>query len=96
MASCSSIPWWFARDLGADAKRVREGQRHQPDVRDGHPPPGDGEHGQQRAEHRQVRERVQQVLEEGARPLVQVMELTAERDHPADDEQGDGHHVAVG
>src|ERR1700757_3733137 len=50
-------------DLRAHPQRVREGQRHQPDVGDHHPSPGNGEHGKQRAEHRQVRERVQQVLE---------------------------------
>jgi hypothetical protein len=83
-------------DLGADSQAVREGQRHQPDVGDQHSPPRDGEHGEQRAEHRQVRERVQQVLEEDARPFVQVMELPAEGDDPADDEQGDRHDVAVG
>ena len=49
---------------GADAERVGEGHRHQPDVGDEDAAPRDGEHRQQRAEHRQVRERVQQVEEE--------------------------------
>ena len=65
-------------------------------VGDEHPTPRGGQHRQQRAEHRQVGQRVQQVDQERLRPLPQMLELRAEGQHPADDEQGDRHHVPVG
>ena len=85
-----------AGDPGADPERVGQRQREQGEVGDEHPPPGGGQHRQQRAEDRQVRQRVQQVDQERLRSLAQMVELRPEREHPADDEQGDRHHVAVG
>ena len=60
------------------------------------PPPGGGDHGQQRAEHGQVGQRVDEGEQEGAGPLTGPVELRAEQGDPADHEQGDGHDVAVG
>ena len=85
-----------AAQPGTDSERVGEGHRHQPEIGDEDAAPRDGEHRQQRAEHRQVRERVQQVKEERLRSLTGLVELRAEGDHPVDDEQRDGHDVAVG
>ena len=79
----------------AHGQRVADGDGEQGQVGQHDPPPGGGDHGQQRAEHGQVRQRVDEREQEGARPLAGPVELRAEQRGPADHQQGDGHHVAV-
>ena len=62
-------PLMPAGDPRAHPERVRARQHQQRDVRHQHPAPGGGQHRQQRAEDRQVGERVQQVDQERRRPL---------------------------
>ena len=79
----------------AHGQRVADGDGDHGQVGQHDPPPGGGDHGQQRAEHGQVRQRVDEREQEGARPFAGPVELRAEQRGPADHQQGDGHHVAV-
>ena len=79
----------------AHGQGVADGDGEQGQVGQRHPPPRARDHGQQRAEHGQVRQRVDQGEQEGARPLTRPVELAAEQRDPADHQQGDRHDVAV-
>ncbi len=79
----------------AHGQRVTDGDGEQGQVGQRGPVPGGRDHRQQRAEHGQVRQRVDQGEQEGARPLTRPVELCAEQRGPADHQQRDGHHVAV-
>ena len=93
----------LARDAQVSAQhplthgqRVADGDGEQGQVGQRDPPPGGGDHGQQRAEHGQVGQRVDEREQERARPFAGPVELGAEQRGPADHQQGDGHHVAIG
>ena len=79
----------------AHAQGVADQNGEQGQVGQHDPPPRGGDHGQQRAEHGQVSQRVDEGEQEGAGPLAGPVELRAEQGHPADHQQGDRHDVTV-
>ena len=84
------------RQPGPHAERVAHADREQGQVGQADPAPGRGQRGQQHAQHSRVHQRVDQAEQEGAGPLAGVPVVGPEQRHPADDQQRDGHDVAVG